>query len=132
MIKLKINEEKLKTITGLKTFDPIRVLFSISDSQFDKLMTDSNFHIKPLFMLNSLYPNGMNDGVGTSELAKTCLMLGEVMTTYHMIVQNINNKNLKNLLEDIRISIQNFLIFLNFKSYYGAFTELRKVIEGIL
>lgn len=132
MIKLKIDEDKLKEITGVKCFDPIRALFVINDHKFNILISDKKFNIGPLFLLNILFPNGLISAVGQIELRKTCLLLDEIIITYSLIVQNSNNEHLNNILEDIRITIQNFLFSLNLKSYYVAFTELRKIIEGVL
>lgn len=126
---MKLNEEK---INGSSSFDYIRILFSLEDEKFDELINDYDFKIKPLFSMNLIYPFGQLNEVGGKELWKTCVFFSEVEMTYYFISQNCENNKFTNLLDDIRISLQNFLILLNFRSYHSAFSELRKVLEGVL
>lgn len=129
---MKLNEEKIKKINGLSTFDYIRILFSLEDEKFEELINDCDFKIKPLFSMNLIYPFGQLNEVGGKELLKTCVFFSEIEMTYSFICENCESNKFTNLLDDIRISLQNFLILLNFKSYYSAFSELRKVLEGVL
>jgi hypothetical protein len=44
----------------------------------------------------------------------------------------IENKEFKNVINDYRMSIQNFQVYIENKSFYSAFMEFRKMLEGIL
>lgn len=124
---MKLNEEKIRAISGEKTFDTIRIILNSSDKKFNELIRDKHFFIEPLFMINEIFPTGV-EGFKDS-LGKTCALFDTIKITLSFIVQNCENERSNNLLKDIRISLQNFLYFLNYKSFYTSFSELRKVIK---
>lgn len=49
---MKLNEEKIRAISGEKTFDTIRIILNSSDKKFNELIKDKHFFIEPLFMIN--------------------------------------------------------------------------------
>ncbi len=127
---MKLDEEKMLNISGVKSFDPIRIILKSSDKKFNEVIRDKSFLIEPLFMINEMFPIGMDDF--KYSLGKTSALLDTIQVTISLIVQNCENERFINLLEDIRISLQNFLYLLNLKSFYTSFSELRKTLEGVL
>ncbi len=130
---MKINLDNIKQITYTKSFDAIRIILNSSDAEFSKFLQTPDIALitEIIFVINKIFPNGL-DGAFKLELGKTLSRFDTLQITLSFLNSIVEDENINNLIEDTRMSIQNFCMFLNFKSYYSAFFELRKVLESLI
>ncbi len=122
-----------------KTFSPIRILLKDNKSYNNILLNVFNIErknenwtlLETLFSWNEIFPLGLNWSLGL-ELGKTIAFLDTFQINISFIVSGMKNCKEKDILEDIRISMQNFIYFIVIGSFYSAFGEYRKIIEGAI
>ncbi len=123
-----------------KCFTPIRIIIK-SNSLYDEFLRNDddvfwenlkNYMIENIFSWNEIFPFGFKGDINL-ELGKTFSFLDSFQVVLSFIVSGLENESkVKEMFEDIRISMQEFSYFILLKSYYSAFLTYRKIVEGAL
>ena len=132
---MKIREITIKDVNYHRSFSPIREIILLSDDKWEKFVKDNStltiYSIESIFSINEIYPEGLS-GVFKYELGRFMATLDTFQCSLSFLCLLINNKEFQSVINDYRIAIQNFQVYIENKSFYSAFMEFRKMLEGIL
>ncbi len=131
MEKITFKTAKLLDDVPTKTFFPMRVL--LRSEKFDEIIENKNLHLWMLFYMNN----------ADKTIESNCIIrwmhcelmfsyFQELEITLHFIYDCTSRKDLQEFCQEIRLTLQNFILALNFGSYYIAFTEYRKLLDCCL
>ena len=128
-------EVKRSDVFAQSTFSPIRDLILLDDAKWEILENDNSLNtlgaIERLFSINEIYPSGL-DGAFKNELGLFLAQLDTFQVTLSFLSSITIERPVLNILNEIRMAIQNFSMLLDMKSYYSAFQNFRKMLEGVL
>ncbi len=132
-----MEENKLKFIDNhiwdndkVGSFFPIKVLLRRDD--YKEILDKTENTWIYLWMNNGISDYENSNSLLNLGLNKTFFVFQEMELVISFLVRSTDNDNLINVLEDIRLSLQNFMFSLEMSNYCIAFTEFRKVLEGML
>ncbi|TCG12108.1 hypothetical protein [Mycoplasma todarodis] len=122
-----------------KTFSPMRMILR-NDILYKEVL---NFYdnpgknkrneliIKTIFSWNEIFPFGFHT-FSEIDINKTFSFLDTFQVVLSFIVSGMEECREKEILEDIRIAMQEFVVFSINKAHYSSLASYRKVIEGTL
>ena len=133
LLKEEFNLENLTTNIN-KTFSTIRLIL-----KDDVLLSKVTSNEPGALAFLSLSMRGNALSLGDEQVSYFYNKLPDVFewfssfsTFINFLVSNSNETLFKEILEDLRISIQNFFYLLQFNNIYDSLVEYRKIIEGAL